>query len=58
MNVLVVEDNQQVALSIKKTLSACELINFVDVAHDFNQAFNKVYSEHCNRHAPLGCKIS
>lgn len=45
MNVLVVEDNQQVALSIKKTLSACELINFVDVAHDFNQAFNKVYSK-------------
>ncbi len=45
MNVLVVEDNKQVALSIKKTLSANKLINFVDIANDFNQAFNKIYSE-------------
>lgn len=45
MNVLVVEDNKQVALSVKKTLSANRLINFVDVAHDFDQAFDKIYSE-------------
>jgi DNA-binding response OmpR family regulator len=44
MNVLIVEDNMQVALSLKKILSANKLINFVDVAHDFNQAFDKIYS--------------
>lgn len=44
MNVLVVEDNKQIALSLKKILSANKLINFVDVAHDFNQAFDKIYS--------------
>lgn len=45
MNVLVVEDEPQVALSIKKTLSGSSLINFVDVAHDFDSAFNKFYSD-------------
>jgi len=45
MNVLVVEDDPQVALSIKKTLAVNKLINFIDVAHDFNQAFNKIYSD-------------
>ncbi len=45
MNVLVVEDNIQVAQSIKKILSANKLINIVDVAHDFNQAFDKIYSD-------------
>lgn len=44
MNVLIVEDDPHVAMSIKKTLLNSKLINFVDIAHDFDQAFNKFYS--------------
>jgi DNA-binding response OmpR family regulator len=45
MNVLVVEDDKQVALSVKKTLSVNKLINFVDTANSFDQAFDKIYSD-------------
>ena len=44
MNVLVVEDEYQVALSIKKSLSRSSLLNFIDIAHDFDTAFNKYFS--------------
>lgn len=44
MNVLVVEDEVQVAQSIKKSLSESDLLNFVDIAHDFDSAFDKYFS--------------
>lgn len=44
MNVLVVEDEFRVAHSIKKALSESKLLNFIDIAHDFDSAFNKYFS--------------
>jgi len=45
MNVLIVEDEPKVAKSIKKTLLKSSMINIVDIAHNFNDAFEKFTSD-------------
>jgi len=44
MNILIVEDETIIGLSIQKILKKIPFVNLVDIAHDFDEAFEKTSS--------------